>query len=176
MCNVLNRSTVELENGVRSGCLRLCLGAVDKEVSVVVKGPSKWELFMNLSRRSNSMELDTHTVVWHCSWGTLNTSHRELRAGQSNNTTKSNWWSNEFIGVTYRSRSEGLITGAGMTQRQCPHQKPTQAWVMAHKNWRLGAHCETCMQLRSNSLVQAAWLLWGSSHILITLGEGSLCF
>ena len=52
-----------------------------------------------------------------------------------------------FIGITYRSMGEGLLTRAEMTQRQLHHQGPS-SWVTAHKNW------ETWSKLYSFQAVQ----------------------
>lgn len=51
-----------------------------------------------------------------------------------------------FIGITYRTIGERLLTGTEMTQRQLPHQSPPQ-----HRNssqiCEPGAHGTVCKQL-----------------------------
>ena len=51
-----------------------------------------------------------------------------------------------FIGITYRSLGEGLLTGTEMTQRQLHHQAYSSMRDFS-KSWEPGAHCTAWSQL-----------------------------
>lgn len=53
--------------------------------------------------------------------------NRRLKYGYTQSPA---WWTNPFIGVSYRRMSKGLLAGTDMSQRQL-QQKFTPAWVTA---------------------------------------------
>ena len=69
----------------------------------------------------------------------LFTLDRNPTTDQSTDTTKVQLGKPmSFIGVTYRTMGEGLLTRAEMTQRQVYLHSPPSAWVRAHKSWDPG--------------------------------------
>ena len=101
----------------------------------------------------------------------LLTSEEELTIDQSSDNNQSSTRGiSGFIGVTYKSLDEGLLTEAEIPQSPAS-PKLTLAWMKAHKNEKFGTHCTVYGQL--NKLES---FLSGANSVGVSLFQAAQVF